>query len=98
MNSRTLKRAERVINTWQKIQKNDYPMKERCNAKTRSGKLCQKFPLTNGRCRLHGGRSLSGSEHGRYVTGRFTKESIQRRKMDALMVLAITTLLELDTV
>ena len=43
----------------------------KCNAKTRSGKPCQKFTLTGkARCRLHGGLSLSGQNHPNYKHGR----------------------------
>jgi uncharacterized protein YjcR len=31
--------------------------KKICGAKTRNGTACQKAPLKNGRCRLHGGKS-----------------------------------------
>lgn len=78
MNSRLVKRAERVINMWQKLQENYYPMKDRCGAKKRNGDPCQKFR----RCRLHGGRSLSGCNHGRYNSGQFTKEAFYKRKKD----------------
>ena len=45
-----------------------------CNAKTRSGKPCQKFTLIGkSRCRLHGGLSLSGREHPNYKHGRRSK-------------------------
>src|SRR5690625_2526789 len=30
---------------------------ERCGAKTRSGTPCKNYAMTNGRCRLHGGKS-----------------------------------------
>ena len=47
-----------------------------CNAKTRSGTLCQKPPLVGKvRCRLHGGLSLSGKAHWNYQHGHCTKES-----------------------
>ncbi|AWW46753.1 hypothetical protein DPM18_07995 [Polynucleobacter paneuropaeus] len=51
-----------------------------CNAKTRSGTLCQKPPLAGKiRCRLHGGLSLSGESHWNYQHGNCTKEI--RRKI-----------------
>ncbi|MBU3560448.1 HGGxSTG domain-containing protein [Polynucleobacter hallstattensis] len=51
-----------------------------CNAKTRSGGLCQKHPLVGKvRCRLHGGLSPSGELHWNYRHGNCTKES--RRKL-----------------
>jgi hypothetical protein len=33
--------------------------------------------MKNGRCRLHGGKSLSGEAHGRYKHGGRTKEAIE---------------------
>jgi hypothetical protein len=52
-----------------------------CGARTRKGTPCRRYDLyAGGRCRLHGGLSLSGQQHGRYRTGMFTKEMIQLRK------------------
>ncbi len=48
-----------------------------CLAKTRSGGLCQKHGMANGRCRLHGGLSPKGADHWNWQHGRCTKE--QRR-------------------
>jgi hypothetical protein len=47
-----------------------------CGAKTRSGFPCQK-PTLQGktRCRLHGGKSLSGEDHPNYKHGHCTKET-----------------------
>lgn len=57
-----------------------------CGAKTRAGGCCRQPAMKNGRCRLHGGKSLSGSAHGRYKHGRRTKEAIeQRRQLAALL-------------
>jgi hypothetical protein len=44
---------------------------ERCGAQTRSGEPC-KLPGhgAGGRCRLHGGASLTGTAHPRFKTGR----------------------------
>lgn len=44
-----------------------------CGAKTRSGGRCQKSGLENGRCRLHGGKSLKGVDHPNFKTGRHSK-------------------------
>jgi len=47
-----------------------------CGARTRSGTPCKKFALLNGtggRCRNHGGASLSGEKHPNYKHGRCTK-------------------------
>jgi hypothetical protein len=54
--------------------KGENPMQEAatlCGAKTRSGEPCKQAPMPNGRCRMHGGKSLRGMEspnlkHGRY--------------------------------
>ena len=45
-----------------------------CGAKTRSGSLCQKHGMLNGRCRLHGGLSPKGRDHWNYQHGQATKE------------------------
>jgi hypothetical protein len=37
-----------------------------CGAKTRSGTPCKKAPMKNGRCALHGGKSLAGMAHPNY--------------------------------
>jgi hypothetical protein len=44
-----------------------------CGAKTRGGGKCRKAAMTNGRCKLHGGKTPSGPDsvhykHGRYAT------------------------------
>ena len=42
--------------------------------------------MKNGRCRLHGGKSLSGKQHGRYKHGRFTREALEeRRQLNSLL-------------
>lgn len=45
-----------------------------CGARTRVGTSCRNHPMKNGRCRLHGGKSRAGREHGRYKHGGCTKE------------------------
>lgn len=58
-----------------------YPMQGvHCGARTRQGKPCRNLPMKNGRCRLHGGKSKTGREHGRYTHGQFTKEAIVTRR------------------
>ena len=37
---------------------------KRCGAKTRSGKPCRQWAMPNGRCKMHGGKSIV--IHGRY--------------------------------
>jgi hypothetical protein len=51
----------------------DHPMRRRCGAKTRSGALCKGMAMTNGRCRMHGGSSLSGVASPTFKTGRYSK-------------------------
>lgn len=67
--------------TGAETEKKDYPIpRVLCGAKTRTGGLCRQPAMANHRCRLHGGKSLSGSAHGRYKHGYYTKESIELRK------------------
>ena len=47
--------------------------KKRCGAKTRSGEPCKAWAMPNGRCRMHGGKSLKGLAHPGYKTGRYSK-------------------------
>jgi hypothetical protein len=58
-----------------------YPMPRiECGAKTRAGDMCRQPAMKNGRCRLHGGKSLSGEAHGRYKHGGRTKEAMEVRR------------------
>lgn len=58
-----------------------YPMpRTDCGAKTRAGGNCRQPAMKNGRCRLHGGKSLSGAAHGRYRHGMRTKEAMDMRR------------------
>jgi hypothetical protein len=63
-----------------KVESDSYPM---CGAKNRQGKECRQPAMKNGRCYYHGGPSLSGKEHGRYLHGLYTKEAKERRKLFA---------------
>ena len=48
---------------------------ETCNARTRSGGLCQNAPIyPAGRCRMHGGKSLRGIASPRFKHGRYCKD------------------------
>lgn len=59
----------------------NYPMQGAyCGALTRAREPCRNLPMNNGRCRLHGGKSKTGMEHGRYRTGEFTKQAIACRR------------------
>jgi hypothetical protein len=58
-----------------------YPMPRKyCGARTRIGGHCRQPAMKNGRCRLHGGKSLSGKAHGRYRHGLRTKEAIKSQR------------------
>jgi hypothetical protein len=60
---------------------------EICGARTRKGTPCRRYDLyAGGRCRLHGGLSLSGKEHGRYRHGLFTREAIQQQREFRLLL------------
>lgn len=45
----------------------------KCGAKTRSGNKCKNSAMPNGRCRLHGGKSLKGNQSPRYKHGLYSK-------------------------
>jgi hypothetical protein len=44
-----------------------------CGAKTRVGGSCSQPAMANGRCRMHGGKSLAGVASGTFKTGRYSK-------------------------
>jgi len=44
-----------------------------CGAQTRSGGTCQKAPMTNGRCKLHGGKTPRGVDNPNFKTGIHSK-------------------------
>lgn len=44
-----------------------------CGAKRRSGGICQKSAMPNGRCRLHGGLTPKGEALPQYKHGRYSK-------------------------
>lgn len=48
-------------------------MTKACGAKTRAGTRCKRAAMPNGRCHLHGGKSLSGVAHPNFKTGRYSK-------------------------
>ncbi|WP_319588063.1 HGGxSTG domain-containing protein [uncultured Desulfobulbus sp.] len=69
------------------MENNLYPMPRAfCGAKTRSGGSCKQPSMQNGRCRLHGGKSLSGKAHGRYKHGQFTKIAKEERRRLAVLL------------
>jgi len=44
-----------------------------CGAKTRNGKPCKSLAMANGRCRMHGGKSLKGIASPSLTTGKYSK-------------------------
>src|SRR6187399_1656871 len=44
-----------------------------CGAKTRQGDTCQRPGMPNGRCHLHGGKSLGGVASPSFTTGKYSK-------------------------
>jgi hypothetical protein len=49
-------------------------MKTNCGAKTRGGGSCTQPAMPNGRCRMHGGKSLSGIASPTFKTGRYSQD------------------------
>lgn len=49
-----------------------------CGALTRGGTPCRRAPLPNGRCNLHGGKSLAGIASPSFRTGRYSKHLPER--------------------
>jgi hypothetical protein len=71
----------------------------RCLARTRRGTPCQAPAMPNGRCRMHGGKSRRGAQHGRYRHGRWTQQAqAERRLIRTLLSRAQATLDELRQV
>lgn len=63
------------------MEDNEYPMpRSFCGARTRTGGTCRQPAMKNGRCRMHGGKSLSGAAHGMYKHGRYAKGFVDRIK------------------
>ena len=53
----------------------------RCGARTRVGGRSRASAMRNGRCRMHGGRSRSGTAHVRYRHGQATREALAMRRL-----------------
>jgi hypothetical protein len=72
----------------------EFPREKRfCGARTRSGAPCRTRAMKNGRCRMHGGLSLSGEKSPRFKHGHYTREAIaQRRRFASLMADARKTI------
>jgi hypothetical protein len=58
-----------------KIENQKIMSKNICAAKTRKGTACLRSPMRNGRCNLHGGKSLFWMAHPNYKHGRYSKYS-----------------------
>lgn len=55
--------------------------KHLCGAKTRSGQPCQNKPVNGSqRCRMHGGKSLKGTDSPRYKHGLYSKYASESLK------------------
>jgi len=65
----------------------DYPIpRVFCGARTRDGGTCKQPAMATGRCRLHGGKSKGGRQHGQYKHGFYTREAMAlRRKLRDLL-------------
>ena len=68
----------------------------RCGARTRNGTLCRSPAMTNGRCRMHGGKSpgapignINARKHGCY-----SAEAIAERRRVAALIRAMRGLVE----
>lgn len=66
-----------------------------CGAKTRSGQPCRTKAMPNGRCRMHGGESLSGIAHPNFVHGGRSKHLPARMQADYAAALQDPNLLSL---
>ncbi len=55
--AKNYQQAVRLVAAANESARNTPRLGERCEAKTRRGTLCQCKALTNGRCKLHGGKS-----------------------------------------
>lgn len=54
-----------------------------CGAKTRAGTPCKRASMLNGRCNLHGGKSLCSFGHPNYKHGYYSKYSMTRGLVQA---------------
>lgn len=70
-------------------------MKKLCGAKLRNkDRTCQKSPMANGRCRLHGGLTPSGPDSANYKHGRYA--DVFKGQMVAKFNIAATDTTPLD--
>ncbi|MFH5884085.1 HGGxSTG domain-containing protein [Halalkalibaculum sp. DA3122] len=47
--------------------------KQRCGAKCRDGSSCNNWAMPNGKCRLHGGKSLKGKDSKTWKSGIYSR-------------------------
>lgn len=66
-----------------------------CGATNRKGDPCQRKPMANGRCYMHGGKSPAGIAASRFQTGKYSKFIPARLTARYGEALADTALLEL---
>lgn len=68
-----------------------------CGAKTRSGAPCKSKSMTNGRCRMHGGKQPApGITHPNTKTGRYSKDIPTRLAAGYQQALSDPDLLQLN--
>lgn len=66
-----------------------------CGARRKNGEPCQMAAMPNGRCRIHGGKSLSGIQAPAFKTGRHSKYLPARLQERYEQAIADSALLEL---
>ncbi|MDJ0640671.1 MAG: HGGxSTG domain-containing protein [Paracoccaceae bacterium] len=68
----------------------------RCGAKTRVGTPCQSPAMSNGRCRMHGGKSPGAPKGNANALkhGRYTAEAIAERRELAAHIRSLNELVE----
>ena len=97
MNAKLTKRVNAFLNKAGALTNEDKPEGPKaCGATTRSSFPCKKWAMENGRCANHGGKSLSGVNHGRYKNGFWTQEAVKQRKKGNLSAQAILIMFELE--
>ena len=71
----------------------DMQRARRCLARTRRGTPCQSPAMKNGRCRMHGGPSPGAPKENKnaYKHGRYTAETIARRREVSALIRATRT-------
>ena len=72
-------------------------LSQRCGAQTRRGRLCRSPAMTNGRCRMHGGKSPGAPRGNKNALkhGLYTADSIADRRKIAALIRSMKGLAEL---